>query len=349
MLFDERPKTKREDLFDRKEELNELEKNIDKPLILLTGIRRIGKTSLLQVFLHENNSPFILIDCRKLKENYGWKDLYDLLSRGMNSRVIEFLKGIKGIRIMNNEIEISWKGKNFVSLSDLFDYLNKKRLIIAFDEAQRLRGPLSKEIKDAFAHAYDYDNNLTFILTGSEVGLLYDFIGIEDSSSPLYGRLYHEIKVERFSKDVSFNFLRKGFEEYSMKVKDEVIEEIVSFFDGIPGWLAISGNLYVNFKDIEKIKEIAVNIALNELKNLIRNKIKISKVVGRRYLYTLKCIAEENNSWSKLERCLSDKEGSTISSSVLSNILKQLEYMSLIKDYSFLDPIYKEASKKLSI
>ncbi|QXJ28456.1 hypothetical protein J5U23_01325 [Saccharolobus shibatae B12] len=348
MLFDERPKVKREELFDREEELGELEKNIDRPLILLTGVRRIGKTSLLQVFLNESNIPFILTDCRKLKENYGWKDLYELLARGSN-RVIEILKGIKGIRIMGNEIEISWKGKNFVSLSDLFDHLNKKRLIIAFDEAQRLRGPLSKEIKEAIAHAYDYDKNLTFILTGSEVGLLYDFMSIEDPSSPLYGRFYHEIRLERFNKDASFNFLRKGFEEYSLKVKDEVIEEIISFFDGIPGWLAFSGNLYVNFKDVERVKEIAVNVALNELKNLIENKRRISEIVGRRYLYTLKCIADGNSSWSRLERCLSDREGTTISSSVLSNILKQLESVSLIKDYDFLDPIYKEASRRLSL
>jgi len=346
LLFDERPKAKRQDLFDREKELEELSRNINRPLILLTGVRRIGKTSLLNVFLNESGLPYILLDCRELKENYGWKDLYQLLSRS-SSRIIDLLKGIKGVKIFGNEVELAWKGRDFVSLSDLFDHLNKKRLIIAFDEAQRLRGPLSKEIKNALAHAYDYDNNLTFILTGSEVGLLYDFLGIDDPTSPLYGRYYHEIRVERFDKETSVSFLKQGFSELSIQVDERVVEEIAEFFDGIPGWLTLAGNLYSRTKDLERVKEVAVNVALQELRNLIESKRKISEQVGKRYFHVLKCLSEGKNTWAKLRECLSEKEGMTISSSVLSNIITQLESMSIVKDYKFLDPIYEEASRRL--
>jgi len=54
VLFDERPKTNRSDLFGRERELNELKEKIDKPLLLLTGIRRIGKTFVLNVFFNES-------------------------------------------------------------------------------------------------------------------------------------------------------------------------------------------------------------------------------------------------------------------------------------------------------
>ena len=49
MLFDERPKARREDLFDRVKEVSEVIDAIDKgrPIIVLSGIRRIGKTSVL--------------------------------------------------------------------------------------------------------------------------------------------------------------------------------------------------------------------------------------------------------------------------------------------------------------
>jgi len=33
-----------------------------------------------------------------------------------------------------------------LTLSTLFDYLNKRRVVIAFDEAQRLRGLRSREV-----------------------------------------------------------------------------------------------------------------------------------------------------------------------------------------------------------
>ncbi|MEM0373185.1 MAG: ATP-binding protein, partial [Sulfolobales archaeon] len=83
-------------------------------------------------------------------------------------------------------------------------------------------------------------------------------------------------------------------------------------------------------------------IALNEINRLLeRNPAK------RRYEIVMKCIAKGNDSWSKVKSCLEEEEGSTISSSVLSNILENLEKMSLIRDYKFLDPIYEEASIRI--
>jgi hypothetical protein len=43
LLFDPRPKTRRADLFGRDRELEMLAENVNSPLILITGIRRIGK------------------------------------------------------------------------------------------------------------------------------------------------------------------------------------------------------------------------------------------------------------------------------------------------------------------
>ncbi|BCU68146.1 hypothetical protein HS7_15830 [Sulfolobales archaeon HS-7] len=187
MLFDERPKERKEDLFDREKEVSALVRNIRRPLIVITGVRRIGKTSVLLVGLNEAKENFILIDFRKLKENYGRKDLYSLFSSALSSKLgylQDVLKKVKGIGIMGNYVEIKWGGRNYLSLTDLFDKLNEKRLIIAMDEAQKLRGPISKEVKEAIAHAYDYDRNLTFILTGSEVGLLHELIDVEIKTLP---------------------------------------------------------------------------------------------------------------------------------------------------------------------
>ncbi|PSO01861.1 hypothetical protein B9Q12_01860 [Candidatus Marsarchaeota G2 archaeon ECH_B_SAG-G06] len=69
MLFDERLKENRRKLIDREKELEQLKVNMNRPLILVTGIRRIGKTSLLKVFLNELGTPLVLIDARELKQN----------------------------------------------------------------------------------------------------------------------------------------------------------------------------------------------------------------------------------------------------------------------------------------
>jgi hypothetical protein len=47
------------------------------------------------------------------------------------------------------------------------------------------------------------------------------------------------------------------------------------------------------------------------------------------------------------QRCVEEGEGVTISSSVLNNVLRTLERLSIVKDYEFLDPVYREATRRL--
>lgn len=338
---------KREDLFDREKELEDLHNNLDVPIMVITGVRRIGKSSILNVFLNEISYPSIVLDLRALKNNYGLKEFYEILSQGISSKLeklIDIIKNITAIRIAGNEIEIKWRGKDALNLTSFFDHLNRKRIIIAFDEAQKLRGPRSNEILNAIAHSYDYNKNVSFIFTGSEVGLLYDFLKMNDASSPLYGRYYYNLTVERFPKDVSKGFLISGFKEYNMSVTEEDLEEAISFFDGIPGWLTFYGNeVVMGLKRFDVIKEMAVNLAKNELESLIKTR------GSKRYATVLHGIALGENSWSRIKRYAEEREKTTISSSILSNILGTLEELSIIKNYEFIDPVYREAAKRLDL
>jgi AAA+ ATPase superfamily predicted ATPase len=342
VLFDERPKSARRELFDREKELNELLRNVNRPITLLTGIRRIGKTSVLNVFLSESKIPSIIVDARTLKRNYGRSDLYRIFAKGISSNIDslrDVISKVKRVRILGNEIEFSWKGKDYISLSELFDGLNEKRVIIAIDEAQLLRGPNSEEIKNAIAHSYDYNRNISFILTGSEVGLLYEFFGVEDVDSPLYGRYFFELKLERFDRRKSIDFLRKGFEEAGMDVDSSIIEEAVLEFDGIVGWLAYFGNRWINgTRNMNQIREMAISLAKEEIKKLCEGR-------SSRLQTVLKCLAEGKDSWSKLKNCIEEKEGGIISSSILDNLIRTLERLSIVKDYTFLDPVYMKAAK----
>jgi AAA+ ATPase superfamily predicted ATPase len=78
----------------------------------------------------------------------------------------------------------------------------------------------------------------------------------------------YEINVERFSKEKSKEFLKKGFQE-EVELELELIEKAIEFFDGIISWLVIFGREYIDgINNMEKIKENAINLALNELKKL---------------------------------------------------------------------------------
>ncbi|MCS7374939.1 MAG: ATP-binding protein, partial [archaeon GB-1845-036] len=61
----------------------------------------------------------------------------------------------------------------------------------------------------------------------------------------------------------------------------------------------------------------------------------------------LKAIAEGENSWSTIRRYVEEKRGITIPKSSLTRTIRKLEKLSIIENYRFLDPVYREASKRL--
>gem|GEM_PF-960174 len=211
ILFDHRPKETRRDLYDREEELSALHSASSEPIILLTGVRRIGKTSVLKVFLNELEVPHALVDVRLPLTSY--KSLYslfsDILSQINKKKSIKsYVEHINGISILGVNISLSWDPRDKPSLLTVMDNLNQAgRVILAFDEAQNLRGKLSNEFLSLIAHCYDYCRNMTFVLTGSEIGLLYDFLKMEDPSSPLYGRHVEEIRLNKFNEQESLDFV----------------------------------------------------------------------------------------------------------------------------------------------
>lgn len=339
MLFDLRPKSSRKDLFNRERELEFLDNAVERgdPLILVLGIRRIGKTSLLKSFLE--NWTGVYIDMRGVLRI---ADLYERISEGLSfgiRRLKHYLKSIRGVRVLGLEVEVKWKGRDSISLSGLLEELNRygERIVVIFDEVQWIRPPILMEVKSSIAYAYDNLENISIILSGSEIGLLRNFVGVNNSNSPLYGRYFLELMVERFSKALSIEFLKKGFNELNVNVDRSVIEEAVDLFDGIVGWLVFFGRSYIDeVRNLNKILDIAIQLALNEINKL-----------NKRERLVLKAIAEGAKSWSSVRRYAEEKMGVTIPKSSLTRTIKKLEKLSIVKNYEFLDPIYERASKKL--
>lgn len=339
-LFDLRPKCRREDLFDRDKELQELHKAFEqgKPLIALIGIRRIGKTSVLRTFL--SGVQGIYIDMRGVVRRSDLElRVADAFSSAFD-KVKRFLEGIRGVEIVGFSVEVRWRGRDSVSFTGLLSEINKKgrRFVVALDEVQSVRPPLSAEIRNAIAYSYDNLENITFIVAGSEMGLLYSFLGYENPSSPLYGRYVHEVLIERFDRDLAREFLARGFNEEGIKPPDEVIETAIELFDGIVGWLVFFGRKYVDgYRNLEELKRMAIDLAREELNKL-----------SSREKMVLKAVALNCDSWSKVRSFIAENYGIALPKSTLSRIIEKLEKLSIVKDYRFLDPVYREAAKTLT-
>lgn len=360
MLFDPVPKESRRELFDRERELNELDSFVrfGSKIALVLGIRRVGKTSLLKVFVNESNYPWIFIDARRLSE-YGYSKigLYKLLSEELNrrkkllDRIMNYLKVIKGIRILGTHVEFDWREKE-LSISSILEKLDEyaedegSPFLVIVDEAQELRfmrGHGRLDFRKIIAYCYDNLHRLKFILSGSEVGVLQEFTGFGDRESPLYGRVREVIVVERFMRDKSLEFLEAGFSEAGMNVPRDVLERAVDVFDGIPGWLTLYGHMAVRARSpniVNQVAEEAVKVAVSEISNLTRQ--------SQLYKHVLKAVAMGYRNWKNIKYFVESHMGRPIYDKQLYQALKNLIALSILEkhntEYSFIDPLYKEAS-----
>ncbi|ABQ47741.1 ATPase [Thermotoga petrophila RKU-1] len=356
LLFSLTPKTKKEDLFDREKELKDLEKLLQTyPIVVITGLRRVGKSSLVKVFLNESDLLHITVDGRRLYETSGGnisshhltRFLGEELSRiSKSQKLLNVLKRVRGITVSGTSIELN--PKEF-SLSDLLEKLNetakrrKKKMVIFFDEAQYLRYYGSRGGSDLLALlAYSYDNfeNVRFIISGSEVGVLHDFLKLEDYSSPLHGRGIGFLTVRPFTFDQSVDFLMEGFREVGEKVNFDV-EEIVREIDGIVGYLVLFGVKYLEKKN----KDEALKEVFHAVKALFEKEMEELRKRSERYPFILRQISRGINTWSALKNIFRAK-GDFIGDSRLYSLLETLEKMSFIEKtqsgYRIVDPVFEK-------
>jgi len=352
MLFNPKPKVKREELYDREHELEKIEKSLKKGVGLVTilGIRRLGKSSLLNVSLNELPYGSVKIDARKVYSEFGNVPreaiarlvLRGFLERFPTERTKEFLRHLKGVRFMGVglEIEVS-RGVNLFEVLERIDSLGE-RFIIAIDEAQYLRFSNSR-YPELIAWALDELQNVSFVLTGSEVGLLEDFLKLHDPESALFGRAHVEVVLKRFERHRSLDFLGKGFEETGMNVPGDELEEVVDELDGIVGWLTLYGyNRYLGMghrEALKKLKEDSKKLVLNEFSKL--------KNLSPRYELAMRAVANGKHRWKEIKETVEILEGKRIDdknfSNVLSNLVRYRYLEKTVEGYLIPDPLVELA------
>ncbi len=337
MLFDLKPKKRREDLFDRKKELEEVLDAFRKfPIILVTGLRRVGKSSLIRVSVEESKYSSISLDGRLLYMNSGGnirkmhlvnQTERELMNFSKTERFLKSLKTLNGISINGNSVSLNWKELDLISLFEKIESSAKKRksyVILFFDEAQYFKHYGARGGKDLlalFSYVYDNFERIRIVLTGSEVGLLHDFLSVDDYNSPLYGRVLKEVQLQPFSKELSILFLKRGFDELKVKV-DFDLEEAVDVLGGLPGYLVQFGMRYSETRDFN----IAMKETIKTITGMIKGELEELDRKSRRYVKTLKYVANGADTWSKIKNTFI-ANGDALSDSRLFEILSNLEKM----------------------
>lgn len=166
-----------------------------------------------------------------------------------------------------------------------------KILYLVFDEAQLLRHfkrNSGLDFNEFFSYIYENLSGLRIILTGSEVGLLEEFIGLDDSSSPLYGRYVKKLYLSRFARKESEEFIRIGFEEVEMEASEDIIREAVNTLDGIVGWLVFFGRVCI---DAGRVDKRSIALTLEKAEIIVNDEFSNLKRNSSRYISVLKAMA----------------------------------------------------------
>jgi len=337
LYFDERPKDNKKSLYNREEELSKLVNELRKgaPLILLLGLRRVGKTSLLYTALNESKQPSILVDCREFEEHFAvsYRNFLGVLERSVSKLIGKYdglrryLKRIKGVTLGSFGVQFSFEDKPQSSIIALLNQLNSwgsdqgYKVVLALDEAQELRKVRGLNIQSILAYTYDRLRNIVTVLTGSQVGMLHRFLQVENPKTPLYGRSVVEIAVRRLNDHDALDFLMKGFDQLGVKANTDMLDYCVQRLDGIPGWLTSFGARAVR----EGVKKEVVDRVLETGSHLVADELKrflvARGIAERRYRLILRRLAEEPASWTQLKIFLEAKEGKRISPSIFTQLL----------------------------
>jgi AAA+ ATPase superfamily predicted ATPase len=345
LLFDQRPKSDRKDLYDLESEFKSLLSAVKKgaPLVTIVGLRRTGKTSLLMTALNQIHGSSITLDLRVLASKpYATKrDLIQEIERALNGfykahlssgkRLFNWLKRVQGVGISHVGISISWGGKEPTELAALFDELNawakqeKTRMVVAFDEAQELKKVAGVDMMKLVAHIYDYCRNITLVMTGSAIGLLYDFLGSQDAEAPLYGREVTEIRLNRLSDEMSTDFLKRGFKQSRIKADEKVVDLAVKRLGGITGWLTLFGITCVKAgavseSAIDQTVEAGKSLAKHEFDNFLKGR----EVAKQRYETIIQQLSRGSSSWSAIKGTIEAMEGKTINDRNITDLVNTL-------------------------
>lgn len=371
MLFDEAPKTSLADFFDFRDELQMFRDALAKGRrhIVVTGLRRMGKTSLLLTALNEDRIPYVLVDGRAFAAapTISRVEFIQALEQAINLCVERqrawwkllpgALRRVRGVEVepgMPPSIRLAWgerpaQSADLLTLMQLLGKLGleqRRRLVIALDEAQEFRRLAGFDLVKLLAYVYDHVRSVQLVITGSQIGFLHEFLGVEDSRSPLFGRHYTEVRLHHLTKAEAMSFLEHAFAQEKMEVDPRDLEEVVSRLNGIIGWLTQIGAAArekgrLDRDTLEETMTRAAAMASDELNNFLAYRT----AARERYRAILGQVATRGpGRWSDLKRALEAEEGRKLSPTVFNQLLGNLAKANFLRKrgdelYEIADPV----------
>jgi len=179
--FDPEPKKCREDFFNAEKEVEEFKRGLNvSKLVVVSGLRRYGKTSLILTALNELGVDYVFIDCRLLPSGMiSVNDLLMLFERELSRRgwFKSIATSIEGVEV--GGFGVRFRRRDFNTLVNVLEGLEGR--VLVFDEVQELRRSRYR-FDSLIAYLYDHVD-VRVVVSGSQVGLMHRFLRFDDPLS----------------------------------------------------------------------------------------------------------------------------------------------------------------------
>jgi AAA+ ATPase superfamily predicted ATPase len=238
MYFDIAPKTKKEDFFNYDYEHSQVRKAMDRKdaIIAVLGTRRVGKTTLLSILYNETKALKVWIDGRILSDPKT--EVHSAIYEAVKANESKIFGSVEGFSVSAFGIGIGLKAGRESRAEMERKIKGTPRVFVFIDEAQQTR---RKDLASVLSYFYDRIQNVSFIISGSEIGLVEEVMGENNPEHPLYGRNIVKVAMGRLDRSKAMEFLKKGFGQLEMNVEESEIEDAIGELDGLIGWLTLYG------------------------------------------------------------------------------------------------------------
>jgi AAA+ ATPase superfamily predicted ATPase len=142
---------------------------------------------------------------------------------------------------------------------------------------------------------------------------------------------------------MSLEFLRRGFEEANMQVKDDNLRAIVEKVDGIVGWLAYYGHACVTAGGVSDtiVKTVtaqALRLVSKELGELFKR--------STYYKHVLHAISLGEKRWMSIKKAVEAWSGKMLTNAEITRLLNNLIDLGIVVKtngvYEITDPLVRE-------
>ncbi|MDE6408890.1 MAG: ATP-binding protein, partial [Muribaculaceae bacterium] len=237
---------------DREEEEKTLISNvINGRNVVLISPRRMGKTSLVYVALHDSEEIekeyltffFDILQTNSLSEFTFLlgKTIFDKLSKKNESGLRRFLAALKSIKgtfgfdpitgTPSFDLQLGDLRNPAYTLDEIFGFLEKSErpVIVVIDEFQQISKYPEKNVEALLRSHIQQMTNASFIFAGSERTLLQEMF--VSSNRPFYNSA-EMMHLGPIPEDIYIDFARRLFDERNKKLETAPLQLAFSLFDG---------------------------------------------------------------------------------------------------------------------